>query len=207
MAGKKKYKNISEVLGDIEPDQKIREEFNKRIESRKIIKQLISLRAVQGMSQKDVAEKLVCTQSRISKLENGSDSMAKLGDLQAYAEAIGHRICAAPVPIDMKPVDAVKCHAFALKKHMDDLAALAKTDKKIAEGVAIFFGECFSNVFRMMGDSAKQLPLRPDSSPYFKIEVREINGDEEQDSLDCAAKSSASCGLRRPDRRAIGATL
>ncbi len=185
MAGKKKYKSVSEIIRDIEPDRQFRDEFDKYIASRKIIKQLISLRAAQGLSQKDIAEKLACTQSRISKLENGSDSMVKLGDLQAYAEAIGYKICAGPVPIDMKPVDAVKCHAFALKKHMDNLAELAKSDKKIAGGVANFFGECFANVFKMMSDSAKQLPLREDSTPYFKIDVRYIDGTEEQDPLDC----------------------
>ena len=185
MTDKKKYKSISEVLEDIEPDQQFRDEFDKHIASCKIIKQLISLRAVKGLSQEDIGEKLDCSQGRISKLENGSDAMVKLGDFQAYAEALAYKVCVSIVPKDLKPVDAVKCHAFAMKKHMDNLAELAKADEKIAGGVAKFFGECFANVFKMMSESAKQLPLRPDSSPYFRIEVREINGEEEQDPLGC----------------------
>ncbi len=67
----------------------------------------------------------------------------------------------------------VKCHATAIKKHMDNLAQLARSDEKIAEGVAAFFGECFLNVTWMLCDSARRLPLRPDSSPYFRIQIME----------------------------------
>lgn len=93
MGEKKQYTSVSEVLGDIAPDKNFRAEFDEHIASRRIIKQLISLRAVQGLSQKDIAKKLACTQGYISKLENGRDSMAKLGDLQSFAEALSYKIC------------------------------------------------------------------------------------------------------------------
>lgn len=45
--------------------------------------------ATQGLSQKDVALKLGCTQSRISKLESMTDADLRIGDLSKYAEVLG----------------------------------------------------------------------------------------------------------------------
>jgi transcriptional regulator with XRE-family HTH domain len=141
-----------------------------------LVKYLLGLRAVKGLSQKDIAEAIGCSQSRVSKLESAKDDDVRLGDLKAYATAVGCDLIAHPIPRDIKPVDKVKCHALAIKQNMDKLAELARSDEKIAEGVAAFFYECFVNVFFMMGDSAKRLPLRPDALPYFQINV---NGAED----------------------------
>ena len=168
---KKQYKTVSELVHDIAPDDEFRAAFDARIADRALIKELLALRAARGLSQKDIAESIGCSQSRISKLENAKDADARLGDLRAYAAAVGCDLPAWPVSRDMKPTDKVKCHAFAIKKHMDDLAALAKSDEKITEGVARFFYDLFVNFTLMLGDSAKRLPRRSDDSPYFDLQL------------------------------------
>ena len=168
---KKQYESVSQLIDDIAPDEEMRKAFNARISERALIKELLVLRAVKGFSQKDIAQAIGCSQSRISKLENAKDVDAKLGDLRAYADAVGCELPAWPMPRDMKPTDKVKCHTFAIKKHMNDLAQLAKSDEKIVEGVASFFHELFVNFTLMLGESAKRLPLRPDDSPYFDLQL------------------------------------
>ena len=71
----------------------------------------------------------------------------------------------------MKPTDKVRCHVLTIKKHMDDLALLARSDSTIAEGVSRFFYELFVNFVHLIGDSAKLLPNRPDESPYFSLHL------------------------------------
>ena len=63
-----------ELLAD-EPD------FEARLHERQLVKLLDILRAFAGMSQKELAAKLGCTQSKISKLESGVDADLRFGDI------------------------------------------------------------------------------------------------------------------------------
>jgi predicted XRE-type DNA-binding protein len=170
MSKKKQYTSVEELVREMAPDKEFVAEFENRVERRKLIEHLLVMRAVAGLSQGDIAQKLDCTQSRVSKLESLDDDDMRLGDLRRYADAVGWTFVAGFVPRDMKPVDKVRCHVFQIKKHMDDLARLARADSKIAEGVGGFFCELFVNFVRLLGDSAKLLPHRSDDSPYFSVE-------------------------------------
>ena len=146
MADKKQYTSVSDVLRDVAPDDAFQADFDQHVAERRLIKELLALRAVRGLSQRNVADHVGCTQSRISKLENTRDADVRFGDFQAYADAVGCDLVAQPIPREMEPANKVKCCFRAIKNHMDDLAQLAKSDEKIAEGVAAFFGECFLNL-------------------------------------------------------------
>jgi len=171
MAAKKQYSSVSEVLRDAAPDKAFLKEFDEHIAERQLIKRLIALRAARGLSQRDIAEKIGCTQSRLSKLENSKDADIKLGDLREYAAAVGCELLVGPLPRDMKPTYKVKCHTAAIMKSMDDLAHLAKSDKEIAEGVGDFFHELVVNFVLRLRDSAKRLPRRSDDLPYFDVRL------------------------------------
>ena len=58
----------------------------------KLMNRLIDRRHKVGMSQLDVAKVLKCTQSRISKLEDSQDTYIRIGDLRAYAKAVGLKV-------------------------------------------------------------------------------------------------------------------
>jgi predicted XRE-type DNA-binding protein len=48
-------------------DPSFQELFENRLQARKIVKDLMVQRAMRDLSQKEIAEKIGCTQSRISK--------------------------------------------------------------------------------------------------------------------------------------------
>ena len=54
-----------------------------------LVDQLVLARVAAGFTQAQLASKMRCTQSRISKLEDSADADLRLGDIQAYAQAIG----------------------------------------------------------------------------------------------------------------------
>jgi transcriptional regulator with XRE-family HTH domain len=56
---------------------------------RKVINYLINLREQRGMSQKEVAERMGVSQSKISKMENSLDFDLKHFDLTRYANVFG----------------------------------------------------------------------------------------------------------------------
>lgn len=55
----------------------------------KLIDQLIVARVAAGLTQAQMAAKLRCSQSRISKIEDSNDADLSLGDIQAYARTVG----------------------------------------------------------------------------------------------------------------------
>jgi transcriptional regulator with XRE-family HTH domain len=188
----KQYTSVSALIRDVAPDAETSAATEKRILDRKLIKQLVAMRALRELSQKDIAKQLNCTQSRVSKFEQSLDEDVKLSDLRAYSKAVGCEFCSCITSQSIKPVDKVKAHVFAIKKHMDDLATLANSDEKIAEGVVGFFSELLFNFTRLFGDSVKRLPLAPNGLPYIDVRLAESCQCEDELSASAEPLLSAS---------------
>src|ERR1700726_538855 len=88
VAQNRQYDDVVAMVQDL-LGESFAEELRDGIARRRLVKRLFVLRSAQGLSQSDIAEKMGCTQSRISKLESGSDADLRLGDLQTYADALG----------------------------------------------------------------------------------------------------------------------
>ena len=58
----------------------------------RLIDQLIIARVAAGLTQSQMAAKLRCSQSRISKIEDSNDADLSLGDIQAYARIVGLKL-------------------------------------------------------------------------------------------------------------------
>jgi predicted transcriptional regulator len=81
------YLSVSEAFRDILDDEELSESFEQQLRSRRVVKALVSLRVSKGVTQQDVADVLDCTQSRISRIENGLDADLRMSELAAYAKA------------------------------------------------------------------------------------------------------------------------
>jgi transcriptional regulator len=88
----KRFASISEMVRKISEDRTFEDDFERRMQGRQIIKALLVLRVVRGWNQKDIADRLGCTQSRISKLESSADGDLRLADLRDYASALGQSV-------------------------------------------------------------------------------------------------------------------
>ncbi len=181
----RQYVSVSELLQDIAPDREFQAEFEEHVQRRKVIKHLLALRAAKGLAQHDLAEKLGCTQSRISKLENGTDDELRLGDLLRYTGALGLSCGIMLSPRRSTVVEQIKYHAFCIKDRLEHLVNLAGDDQAMTSGAARFLLETVVNVIKMVADSAEKLPKNPETqSPYIRIETYgpdmggQIAGDE-----------------------------
>jgi transcriptional regulator with XRE-family HTH domain len=99
---KKKYTTVAQVVRET-AEGSFAQAFEERLSDRRLVKDLMILRAGRGLTQADVAEKMGCTQSRISKLESAKDVDLTLGDLAKYAEAVGFRLT-----ITLKPLAEIQ---------------------------------------------------------------------------------------------------
>jgi transcriptional regulator with XRE-family HTH domain len=170
MAKKRQYTSVSDVLRDIAPDDKFGPEVDARIARRRLVKHLLALRAAKGLSQKDIADRLGCTQSRVSKLENGCDDDVRLRDLVAYCDALGLHCGIVLSGQHPTAVDQIKYHAFSIRTILQDLVDLVGQDQVMSTGVAKLHIETLVNLVRLVAESAEKLPNNPETeAPYIRI--------------------------------------
>lgn len=84
----KRYQSVSDVVRELTNDKDFQEEFDHQIASKALSKMLFALRCNKGISQAEIAEKINCNQSRISKIENSELDEIKVSDLVEYAKAL-----------------------------------------------------------------------------------------------------------------------
>jgi transcriptional regulator with XRE-family HTH domain len=144
-------------------DEAFADQFEQRTARRRVINHLVSLRAAMGLTQKDIAERMGCTQGRVSKLENSLDEAITVGDLRKYASALGLSTQFTLMPKETRAVDRVRFHAMQIQSTVDGLAGLTKNDPAIARGAAAFFGEAAFNLLLILQEAAGRLPSPPGS--------------------------------------------
>jgi len=163
-------------------DPDLVEELEEDLSSRQVVRALSAMRSARNVSQAEIASQLKCSQSKVSKIENGVDADLSVGELEAYARALDCDVVLTFQKRHSTSADRVKQHAFAIKRELDDLARIAGDDSTLRKGVASFFGEAFFNIVRMISESAKSLPATSDDSPHVRVsmEPSESEMNEEQ---------------------------
>ena len=164
----KHYSSASEMLHAIAEDQEDKD-FAKSVEEelgeRTLLHFLFGARASRGVSQKDIAKRIGCSQSRVSKIENGLDASLSLGDLDAYLNALGMKSRLFITTGELTVIDEVKFHAFRIKHCLDRLVEIAGDDPLIRRSVDDAHKEIMYNLVRMVASSAMQLPGLPSDLP------------------------------------------
>ncbi|MBI1311939.1 helix-turn-helix domain-containing protein [bacterium] len=183
--------SVLDMIREIEDDD-FAAELETILAERRILKSLIAMRIAAGVSQGDIADKLGCSQSRVSKLERANDGDLKLDELAAYGAATGREFEILAHRKGSTPVDRVKAYAFCIHRELKFLASLAKGDQSMAQGVSAFIGEALFNVVKAMKDAAKTLPKRPPIT-------MELDADELDD--DCPDEAAAAQPRKRAKRR------
>lgn len=179
-----KYASISEMLSASNADDTLIEEVEQEIRKREVVTAIAALRASKGMTQSDVAERIGCSQSRISKIEASCDEDLKLGDLAAYLQVIDMDLAMLLHPSGKSMPSRVKFHAMCVKRELKKLVGLSNGDDAIAKGAASFLGESLFNFLKIVLDAQKGLPEQ--ARPSIRLEVIETSDDcsDDQDAAD-----------------------
>jgi transcriptional regulator with XRE-family HTH domain len=141
------------------------------LKQRTLLHHLFGLRSSKGISQKTIAERMGCSQSRVSKLENGTDDELRLGELRSYAQALRLDMGLVFTKSGNTDVELIKAHAILIKRLLSRMCAFAKRDDDIADAFAAFLGEAFFNLVKMLQDSAKDVPPNADGKSRVTIEM------------------------------------
>jgi transcriptional regulator with XRE-family HTH domain len=175
-------------------DNALAESIARKIDERNIINHLMATRALKGLSQKDIAEKMDCTQSRISKLESGKDDDLRIGDFHGYAEALGFQL-AVLITNKGKPsiTQRIKHHTSALKNIYAELSELVAGDDAMSKGAKKFViesaGTAAKALAELVKDIVQKMPqTRNDGPAPIQIEMQQDEQEEVQGPT-CGASS------------------
>jgi len=166
--------SVLDMIREIDDDD-FAAELETILAERRILKSLIAMRIAAGVSQGDIADKLGCSQSRVSKLERANDGDLKLDELAAYGAATGREFEIIGHRKGSTPVDRVKAYVFCIRRELQFVASLVKGDQSMAQGVSAFIGEALFNVVKAMKDAAKTLPKRPPIT--MELDADELDDD------------------------------
>lgn len=155
-----KYRSVSEMVKNISSDDSYKELFANKIKNRALAKFLFYLRCEHELSQKELAEKIGCTQSRISKIEHSLDKDLTIQDLLDYAKALNIKLEIGYRHSSVKIVDLIKYHAFKIKSYLDELNDLAKDDDTLNQSIKKFHLEAFLNIAKIIWDSLSKLDFK-----------------------------------------------
>jgi transcriptional regulator with XRE-family HTH domain len=169
------------MVRDLSETPGFADEFEKQLAGRRLIQQLLILRARAGLSQQEVAEKLACTQSKVSKLETSADADISFGDLVGYTAAVGHEMRLFLVPKGLKLADEVKMHAFSIRRLLDRMVQLAGDDGTMTAAVATFLTEAALNFVDMVTKAATALPTTAgESASPLQVQAVEMEAEGER---------------------------
>ena len=88
----KRYTSVSEMVRQLSEDREFQDNLDRQISDKTLAKTMFAMRCSRGMTQSEMASKLHCTQSRVSKLENSGVDAIKVSDLIDYAQALGLKL-------------------------------------------------------------------------------------------------------------------
>ena len=131
---------------------------NDKLNRTRLIRCLIGMRAKAGLSQTDVAQRMNCSQSRISKIEHGFDEDITIGELNAYSQAVGQWFEISFSDTSRNATGLIKYHIIRANDLLQRIIKLAEDDKEMLAGANSFSMEMLVNFCRLLDNATKKIP-------------------------------------------------
>jgi transcriptional regulator with XRE-family HTH domain len=192
----RRYKSVPALMNAQNTPAKVREKVQKLAASTRVVDELCRMRTRAGLTQAQIADRIGCTQSRISKLEGSVDRDLSLGEIFDYVKASGSQISIG-IGKPLTHVQSVRAHAAGIRKHLRSLADLAKKHDELEPEIQAFFGEAFFNLLKILSECQGAMER---ASGETELEV--FSQREESDASALAATTESR--LRSEKTRSVG---
>jgi len=151
MSAQKSYRKTSVMLEDLGTSQETIDVV-KDVENQEAVNILVSMRVAKGLTQKELADLIGCTQGRISKLEQGRDEDLRIRDFLDYTRATKDALWITVGTPNIS--ETIKLHVRAIRKLVPELLPLAGADQGISDGISRFLDDVLMDTGKLV-QSAK----------------------------------------------------
>src|SRR5271165_6718639 len=170
----KSYLTTSEMLEDLGTPQEIVDSV-KDVENQEAVNILVSMRVAKGLTQKELADMLGCTQGRISKLEQGRDEDLRLKDFLDYTRATEDAVW---ITIGAPNIsETIKLHVHAIRRLVPEMVPLAGGDQAIIDGISRFLDDILMDTGKLV--QSTKLELLKQQPEKGKLEIIALGGRKE----------------------------
>jgi len=109
----------------------VKEELKKR----QLANFLVFLRCDHKLTQKELANRMKCTQSKISKLEMAYDDQISIKDLLEYGRALNLQLELGYRNKNVKITELINYHVYRIREYLSRLIFMGKGDNVMMKGV------------------------------------------------------------------------
>jgi transcriptional regulator with XRE-family HTH domain len=168
MAAGRTYSSVSELYAKHASAEEC-DSFVKFLNSRKLSKTLFTLRSKAGLTQKELAEKIGITQSKVSKIEHSQDVTLTIGDILQYCEGLNLQLHIGLMPDGMSLVNRVKFHWIELQKHLDTIQEISKGDSAMENAARDFTLEAAHNITNGLLECLEKVMPKQEKEELFTV--------------------------------------
>ena len=140
--------STAELAAQLAGNPKVQKQVEQEIRNSKLVSTLIIFRTQKNLSQKEIADAMGCTASKISKLESGNDQNLKWGDIVSYLAALEIKTSILFDDETLPAAYRIKHRVLEIHRLLEGLADLAQSvndDKSIVDKIHQFYGEVLFN--------------------------------------------------------------
>lgn len=147
-----------QLLGMFADNPDLQNNIKQKFGDTKLVKCLIKMRAKSGLSQAELATRMNCSQSRVSKIEHCDDTDLSFGDILAYTRCTGHSLVMSMTSGNVCASNMIKYHVAQIREQLNKIIELAKDDEEIMSGVDSFSMELLYNICKVIDDATAKIP-------------------------------------------------
>jgi len=155
-----KHTNAADAAAALTGRKETQQRIQMMADRSEIVRALIAMRTSKNMTQAAIASRMQCTQSRISKLEAGTDDSLSIGELRAYLSALKVNMSLLFDDHTEPAAVRIKHLVFAIDGLLKSLGETAKSvvdDQEIIAGINRFYKEVLVNFLIRFDQNYKQL--------------------------------------------------
>ena len=150
-----RYTSVGDAAAALAGDEKVKQQVDEEIRCSQLVNNLLQLRIEKGISQKELAKRIGCDPSKISRMEAGNDLQLRMGDVMQYLSALNVKMNMVVEDTSLPVAEQIKQHVFLIHEKLEQLVKLAKQvdgDEVIINKIHVFCSEVLFNFLSRFGD-------------------------------------------------------
>lgn len=157
-----RFTSVGDAAAFLAGDEKVKLQVEEEICCSQLVNNLLQLRMEKGVSQKELASRMGCDPSKISRMEAGNDLQLKMGDVMQYLSVLDVKMHMVFEDTKLPVAEQIRQHVFLIHEKLEHLVKLARQvdgDEVIISKIRMFCGDVLLDFLSRFSDSYKKLSV------------------------------------------------